>query len=765
MPPITRVLKRSLIRCRIDARAVWRWAKRTYVQVHIWCLNLFCRIHGWVSIHAVGLLFAFLVAALTAILFFRPCIDRLVQQSDLVTPERVSTLQSLLLTVGGQLVGVSALVFALVTFALQANLTRMPFTLFARITSDRPLMGCFLGIFVFCLMIVGLALFTTQSNAGTITVLALWALSGILLLVFLSFQRALNLISPTFQLSHLLAGAQRGLRTWGKRARLFSFALPTRNDLRVQIDAQRLAFFQRHRGWTNEAEQALRHAAAYVRHYADVGDDEISSYAVTAMAKINAEYVSVKGRTFFANQLFFDTGLTTDPVLNVTLEQLRQLVAHGMQANNESLVENAMTGMAALVPIYNQVDYGRHVQVRTHANLAAGYLNDAIKVTLPKQMPDVAMHGVRLLDQAGQHFIAVGALTEAGSMAENISTIGGAGCIVEGYRPVTQQAMQALSNLTVVLLSARAHDPRFTFEKIAKSAELLTLAFLSLPGNQPFSIHSSYLGPYHSFSSPTGLPTLVTEIGNRVIQAAQGDANAAGLAHNLSLWSENLWRNQRVMFQAAITARSPLVVEIAHTTEHFAQVLLRVADAPVTSDDDETNLIRSANWLISTLSWVPDETEAVWFADNQQLPSVLIDYAVQVAFTDQERVQETATQLLAGWAFKAAKHSNQWRSPEKCFAAIAAILALRELDAIPQPLADIIRRARPTEEQLSNERIEEILQSMRAEYGNVQPGQFTLDRLEHLIGQVDRNRFVSLIDALSAVVRRDPPQNPPQAAA
>lgn len=759
MPPIRRVLKRSLIRCRIKARAAWLWIKRTYVRAHIWCLNLLYRIHGWGSRNVVCLLFVVLLAALAAILLFKPCIDQLVQQSGFATSERISTLQSLLLTVGGQLVGVSALVFALVTFALQANLSRMPFTLFARITSDRRLMGYFLGIFIFCLMIVSLSLVTTQPNAGTITLLALWALSGILLLVFLSFRRALDLISPTFQLSHLLAGAQRGLRTWGKRARLFSFALPIRNDPRVQIDAQRLAFFQRHRGWTNEAEQALRHSAAYVRHYADVGDAEISSYAVTVMAKINSAYVGVKGRTFFANQLFFDTGLTTDPVLNVTLEQLRQLVAHGLQGNNESLVENAMSGMAALVPIYNQVDYGRHVQVRTHANLAAGYLNDAVKATLPKQMPDVAMHGVRLLDQAGQHFIAVGALTESGSMAENISTIGAAGCLVESYRPVTQQAMQALSNLTVILLSTRAHDPRFTFEKIAKSAELLTLLFLNVPGNQPVSVHSSYLGPYHAIGAAAGLPRLITDLGNLVIGAPEGDANAAGVARNLRIWSENLWQNQRSMFQASITARSQLMLDIAYSTEQFTRVLLRVADAPVTPNNEKSGLVRNANWLISTLSWVPDEAEAVRFADGQQLPSVLINYAVQVAFTDQERVQETTTQLLAGWAFKAAKHSSQWRSPEKCLAAIAAILALRELDAIPQPLADIIRRARPTEDQLSDERIEEILQNARAEYVDALPQQFTLDHLEHLIGQVDRNRFVGLFEALAGIVRRNPPQN------
>src|SRR5688572_28990225 len=80
MPPI-RTLKRSLIHCRIKARAVWRSLKRAYVQAHIWCLNLLYRIHGWIGRHVVHLLFAFLAAALAAILLFQPCIDRLVQES------------------------------------------------------------------------------------------------------------------------------------------------------------------------------------------------------------------------------------------------------------------------------------------------------------------------------------------------------------------------------------------------------------------------------------------------------------------------------------------------------------------------------------------------------------------------------------------------------------------------------------------------------------------------------------------------------------
>ena len=61
-------------------------------------------------------------------------------------------------------------------------------------------------------------------------------------------------------------------------------------------------------------------------------------------------YVQAKGKTFFNNDVFFDTGLSTDSVVNATLEQLRQLAEHGIQSNNETLAEQAMTGMAETKP-------------------------------------------------------------------------------------------------------------------------------------------------------------------------------------------------------------------------------------------------------------------------------------------------------------------------------------------------------------------------------------------------------------------------------
>src|SRR5204863_8419198 len=98
----------------------------------------------------------------------------------------------------------------------------MPYTLFARLTSDRALMLYFAGIFVLCLLIACLSLFIDEANVGTMALLALWALAAILTMIFVSFGRALRFISPAYQLSHILSTTRKGFERFSRRARRYA---------------------------------------------------------------------------------------------------------------------------------------------------------------------------------------------------------------------------------------------------------------------------------------------------------------------------------------------------------------------------------------------------------------------------------------------------------------------------------------------------------------------------------------------------------------
>ena len=88
---------------------------------------------------------------------------------------------------------------------------------------------------------------------------------------------------------------------------------------------------------------------SFARRYAEQGDYEVSGAALNAVIGINAAYVKSKGKTFYANNPFFDNPLSSDSVVNDTLEHLRQNVQSGLARQDEQQIEQTLQTIAALV--------------------------------------------------------------------------------------------------------------------------------------------------------------------------------------------------------------------------------------------------------------------------------------------------------------------------------------------------------------------------------------------------------------------------------
>lgn len=725
---------RLAVRTRAAGRRTVKILRLAFARFRIRLLNHYYRIKSWVLRSFTWLVVGIIGLILMAIFAFDPWIK--VATADLMTDQRIESLRSALLSVGSQLIGISALVFALVTFALQANLERMPYTLFARLTSDRLLLFYFGGTFVLSIVVACLSLVINSANAATVALVALWALIVTITMILLSFKRALTLVSPAYQLSRIVGDVRKGFDAWDRRAKLYQPLLASNSPI-GEHDAERLAFFAIHGNWTAEAQQAIHHASAYVRHYANAGDFEVSGSAVNCLVHINDLYVKVKGKTFFGNQLLLDTGLSTDAVVNATLEQLRQLAEHGIQSNNETLAEQAMTGLAALVPVYCKIDYGRMMPGKTHANLAAGYLNGAVKAAIPKNMADVVMHGTRLLGASGQQFLAARAPTEMTGVVDDLMFLGMAGAVRENFRPVTQEAMQQMANLTLMLMQSEGHDIKFAAGSILKAVKQISTVFMQVPDNQPMSIHDAYLGPYLS----TRLPSALTELANRIINAEPGNAAAERIVRNVESWANDAPLFYKDLFIASLNAKSLLAVGISHSVVQVTRVLIGLADADVTTDHTKEELLRHADWLICALSWVPDTDEAVQFAETCSLTSSLSDFALEVANSEHDSIRETAVDLVLGWAFKSARRGSRLHSPAKCIATIAAMLTIQNLQTVPDRIrTSVARRAA----ELTQDQRQEIQRHVQLDYINRRPERFGIDRLGYVLAQVDRPRFLAL---------------------
>jgi hypothetical protein len=112
------------------------------------------------------------------------------------TDDKLQGLCTLFVTVGGALLGATAIVSSLVLFSMQVNVERMPHGLFRRLSGDRRLLGAFAGAYVLAVSLTVLSMLPDVRWAGAATFGAGCAVILILLLFLYSYRRALGLINP-----------------------------------------------------------------------------------------------------------------------------------------------------------------------------------------------------------------------------------------------------------------------------------------------------------------------------------------------------------------------------------------------------------------------------------------------------------------------------------------------------------------------------------------------------------------------------------------
>jgi hypothetical protein len=137
----------------------------------------------------------------------------------LASEARLQELRSLFLTLGGALLGATAIVSSLVLFSMQVNVERMPHGLFRRLSADRRLLTAFALAFLLAVLVATLSLVSDARLIGAATFGAFWATALILILFLYGYQRALVLINPIRQLNMVVASTRREFRAWARRAK------------------------------------------------------------------------------------------------------------------------------------------------------------------------------------------------------------------------------------------------------------------------------------------------------------------------------------------------------------------------------------------------------------------------------------------------------------------------------------------------------------------------------------------------------------------
>lgn len=598
-----------------------------------------------------------------------------------LTEEEFAGLRTLFVTLGGSLVGAAAIAFSLVMFAMQVNVARMPHGLFRKFSSDPRLLGAFATTFLLAIAVATLSLIQDRSRLAVAMLIAVWGTVLILILFLYAYRRALSLVSPTQQLALVVADAHRDLRAWVRRSQRAT-PLLERSDqqnaerespLRSTHDLPRVTYFQLNPHWTAVAQKAILHSISFARRYAEEGDHEVSHAALSAIVVINAAYVEAKGKTFFTTHWMLDNPLARDGFITETLEYLRQNIQIGISRGNEQQLEQTFRTMAALCRIFLNIDYATEHASKTHAHLAAGYLSSAVQSVVPHNMPDVLMEGVGLMGKVAHLMLSHAEPNDIATITEKIALISCTGVAKEDYRPVTQTGMEQLAKLTFELIRSSSPDIKFAASEIRDDVSLVVKLFLNLPDTPLSNIHSAYLAPYYSSTGAETLQGWLTELVNALAKAKADDEAAQRVVRHIEQWADGLYRIEKDILLAAIQKRSFFTFDSVHWIAHVTKLLLAVSNAPACEDHPRDELRKSALWLISVLSFIPDDKETIAFVENYRMTETLFEAAIDAHNRGCDEVAAEIRDLLFSWMFKAGKYEIGWAILERACYGLATL--------------------------------------------------------------------------------------------
>ena len=699
----------------------------------------------------------FLLLLVSASLYLSPSLQAALE-SHYATQDAVQALQRLLLNAGTALIGAAAIVTSLVLFAMQVNIERMPHGLFQRLSADLKLLGAFAIAFLLAIGVATLSTFAEQVRLAYVVLSAAWATILILILFLYAYRRALLLINPLQQLGILVQDTRKELRLWDRRVRR---AMPLLEAEETETadpsppdsthDLSRAAYFQVNKRWTDGAARGVRHAMSFARRYAEQGDYEVSSTALTAVVAINAAYIEAKGKTFFANPALMEDPRSRDSFITDILEYMRQNVQIGITRRDEQQIEQTLQALAALVRLYQGIDYSSPYATKDHAHLAAGYLANAVQAVVPHDMADVLLEGVQLMGRSAQNFVIHGEPNEIAALSQKIASIACTGCVKEDYRPVTMEGMAQLANLTFDVVRSKSRDTRFAMGEIRRNVALISELFLKVPDSPLSNNHSTYLGPYYSSTSTESLRFRLTALVNALSKEQADNADAQSVIQNLEHWADGLCETTKELLLAAIGAKSHFTIAMIQWITGLTDMLLALSNAPACDPHTQGELRKHAHWLIATLTWIPDDKKSVTFVETFQLTEALFEAATDAHNRGLEEVSKEIGGYLLSWTFKGGRYITGWGVLERGLCACAAFALIGNDGDVDTLKADIHARLQddraPEQEVLVH-----AARGIRERADNLPMRGHWSSRIEAVMSQMDYRTLAPLLNEIASIL-------------
>lgn len=672
--------------------------------------------------------------------------------------QEIESLRAVVLNVGSALMGAAAIVTSLVLFAMQVNIGRMPHGLFRRLSADARLLWAFTAAFVCAAGVATLSTFIGDIDIGHIVLGVLWGVVLIFTLFRYAYGRALYLVSPLNQLDSIFWVTNRNLRRWSKGAQRATLLFddeptPATDTLPASTTHNnvRTTYFDLDTRGSEAATKGVQHAMSFARRYGEQGDYEISGAALNTVVRINAAYIKAKEKTFYASTLVYQHPRSTDSFINEVLEALRQSVQIGIMRRDEQYLEQTLHSMAALAQLYLGIVYANPDAEKTHANLAAGYLANAVQGIIPHAMIDVLLTGERLIGRTAESFLHHGNAADIVPLSNDLSVIASAGTKGEDYRPLTTVGMEQFANLTFHLLIGKSPNMRSLANRISGDVTRVATTLLSVADAGVPSVHRTCLEPYFSLTSTDGLRIRLASLGNFLCQQPEGNAATQRIIRHVERWADGgLYQTTRQVCLASMSMKSHFTFDMIQWIRDVMEILLAVSNAPACRPGDRTNLRNHAHRLIAIFNLIPSDRDTVTFVENWELSETLFEAAMTARKHGCQELSSRIGQYLLSWTFKAGKNETGGGTLELGLCAYA-VLSLNDSPGGTDAIKSAIRARVQGEEAPSPAVLADAARGIRTQASNIGDHVDTISKIESALSEGDPGVLIPLLHEIADI--------------
>jgi hypothetical protein len=312
--------------------------------------------------------------------------------------------------------------------------------------------------------------------------------------------------------------------------------------------------------------------------------------------------------------------------------------------------------------------------------------------------------------------------------------------------------MEQLANLTFGLLRTDAHDIGFAAKHLREHVELVVQIFLGVPDAPLTNIHSSYLAPYYSLTKTETLGDKLAQLSNALIDAEKDDKVAKRIIRNIKTWSDELYRTEKALLLLAIQTKSHFTFDSLHWIAHVTKILLALARAPIADKYTRTALEKNASWLISVISWIPEDKEATQFVEAFSIIELLFEATLDAIQRESTLVTKSGSDLLIGWAFKAGRHENGWGTLGNTMIALVTLVLWKdELQLVPWLKSEAAKRL--NDESAPKQEVRDgAARQLRRQAASLRPNEFESNRVRHAMNQIERAKVRELLTEMADIL-------------